>query len=114
MDGIVPPPLPVGPTSYAPLFLPVVLRDLPDGYSTRIKTFGSEEDISSEENVDQFNDFIDREEVDHEDVKMRLFSQSFTGEVRKWFKALAPASLRNWNQLEDSFLNKWGNRVNLV
>ena len=56
--------------------------------------------------MDKFNDFIDREEVDHEDVKMILFSQIFIGEVIKWFKALATASLKNWDQLEDSFLTK--------
>lgn len=61
-----------GPTRYAPLGLPAILHDLPKGYSTRIKTFGSEEGIIAE-HVDQFNDFIDLEEVDYEDVKMRLF-----------------------------------------
>ena len=45
---------------------------------------------------------------------MRLFSQSFIGEVRKWFKALAAGSLHNWNEFEDSFLRKWGNRTNPV
>ena len=60
MARIFPPPPPIGPTRYAPLVLPNVLHDLLDGYSTRIKTFGSEEEISAEEHVDQFNDFIDR------------------------------------------------------
>jgi len=37
--------------------------------------------------LDWFNDFIDLEEVDHEDAKMRLFMQRLSEEVRKWFKA---------------------------
>ena len=41
-----------------------------------------------------------------EDVKLRLFAQSFTGEVRKWFKALTPGSIHNWNEFEDNFLRK--------
>ena len=45
---------------------------------------------------------------------MRLFVQIFIGEVRNWFKALTPGSLRNWDELEDSFLRKWGSKVNLV
>lgn len=61
------------PARYAPLVLPAILHDLPQGYSTRIKTFGSKEGITAEQHIDQFNDFIDLEEVDYEDVKMRLF-----------------------------------------
>ena len=61
--------------------------------------------------MDQFNDFIDREEVDDEDVNFTLFAQSFTSEVRKWYKALTPGSIHNWNAFEDTFLRKWGNRT---
>ena len=80
MVGIVPPPPPIIPTRYVPLFLPTILHYLPSKYLARIKTFGSEEEITAEEHVYQFNDFIDGEEVDHEDFKMRLFSQIFTGD----------------------------------
>ena len=45
---------------------------------------------------------------------MRLFVQSFVGEVKKWFKVLAPRSLHDWNELEDTFLRKWGIKVDLV
>ena len=64
--------------------------------------------------MDQFNDFIDREEVDDEDVKLRLFAQSFNSEVRKWYKALTPRSIHNWNEFGYVFLRKWGNRTNPV
>jgi len=47
-------------------------------------------------------------------VKLRLFAQSFIGEVRKWFKAFTPGSIRNWVEFEDNFLRKWGNINNLV
>lgn len=45
---------------------------------------------------------------------MRLFVQSFIGEVKKWFKALAPGSLHNWDELEEDFLRKWGSKFNLL
>ena len=45
---------------------------------------------------------------------MRLFAKSFTGEVRKWFKALTPGSLHNWNEFEDSFYRKQRNSTNPV
>ena len=38
--------------------------------------------------LDKLNDFIDLEEVDHEDAKLELFVQSFSGEVKKWFRSL--------------------------
>jgi hypothetical protein len=31
--------------------------------------------------------------VDEVDIQMRLFAQSLTGEVKKWFKALRPATI---------------------
>ena len=73
MAGNVPPP-PAAPARYAPLVLPAAFHDLHSKYVARIKTWGSDEDITVEEHVDQFNDFIDREEVDDEDVKLRLFA----------------------------------------
>ena len=88
----VPPP-PAAPARYAPLALPVVLNSFPSKYFARIKTWVIDEEITTEEHVDLFNEFIDREEVDHEDVKLRLFSQSFICEVRKWFKSLTPGSI---------------------
>lgn len=110
----VPPPPADALARYAPLVLIVSLNPLPSKYFARIKTRGSDEEITVEENVDQFNNFIDREDFDHEDFKMRLFSQCFTGEVRKWFKALTQGILHNWNEFEDSFLRKWGYRTNHV
>ena len=47
-------------------------------------TYGAEGDVSAQHYISIFNDFCDLEEVDHEDVKIRLFSQSFTGEVKEW------------------------------
>jgi hypothetical protein len=55
---------------------------------------------------------VDLEEVDYEDEKMRLFSQSLTGEVRKWFRALPTASIPDFEAFETSFLAKWGDKKN--
>ena len=70
-------------TRFTPFVLLAELYDLPQGYSQRIKTYGEEGDISAQQLLDKFNDFCDLEEVDYEDAKMRLFSQSFYGEVKK-------------------------------
>lgn len=102
------------PARYASLALPAVLHDLPSKYAARFPTWGGDEDITTEEHLDRFNDFADREEVDGEDVKLRLFAQTFIGEVRKWCKALRAGSIHNWEKFEDSFLRKWGNITNPV
>ena len=59
---------------FAPLALPVQLHDLPQNYVQRIKIFGNEGDVTTQQHVDRFMDSIDLEEVDHEDEIMILFS----------------------------------------
>jgi hypothetical protein len=59
---------------FAPLVFPAQLHPLPDNYAQMIKQFGVEGDITTQQHLDRFLDFIDLEEVDHEDVKMRLFA----------------------------------------
>ena len=46
-------------------------------------------------------------EVELEDVTMRLFVQSFGGEVPKWFRALAAASITTLVVLHGQFLDRW-------
>jgi hypothetical protein len=74
---------------FSPLVLPAQLHDLRQNYSERIKTYNAEGDITTHQHLDRYNDFVDLEEVDYEDAKMRLFAQSFARKVTKWFKGLA-------------------------
>jgi hypothetical protein len=97
---------------FSPLVLPAQLHDLPQEYNQRIKLYDVEGNVSAQKHLDWFNDFIDLEEVDFEDAKMRLFAQSLAGEVRKWFRALPPASIQNFEAFETSFLAKWGDKKN--
>ena len=65
-------------TKFAPLVLPAQLHNLPQNYSEIIKCFGVVEgDVITQQHLDRFNDFIDLEEVDHEDVNMSLFLRYF-------------------------------------
>ena len=80
---------------YFPLVLLANVHDLPQGYAQRLKQFGVEGDITSQQHVDIFLDFIELEEVDREDVKMRLFVQSLFVEVHKWFRELEIDSIIN-------------------
>ena len=64
---------------FAPLALLSQLHDLPQNYVEIIKSILNEGDVTTQQHVDRFMDFIDLEEVDHKNPIMRLFSQSFTG-----------------------------------
>jgi hypothetical protein len=97
---------------FSPLILPPQLHDLPQDYNLRIKLYDAEGNISAQKHLDWFSDFIDLEEVDFEYVKMRFFMQSLAGEVRKWFRALTPASIANFKSFETRFLAKWGDKKN--
>jgi len=68
--------------------------------------------VSAQRHLDWFNDFVDLEEVDYADAKMRLFAKNLSGDVIKWFKALPPTSIRYLTSFEMSFLNKWGDNKN--
>ena len=99
-------------TRFAPLALPSQLHGLPQNYAQRIKSFGNEGDVTTQQHVDKFTDFIDLEKVDHKDEIMRLFSQSFTQEVKKWFRMLNAGSIHNFQEFQDIFLRKWESNKN--
>ena len=44
------------------------------------------------------------------DVVLRLFLQSLDGEARKWFKTLGNRSVTTWDDMENTFLRKWGEK----
>ena len=92
---------------FTPIRLPMVLHDLPLGYSTRLKNFYGERGYSTEELLGWFLDWLDLEEVDHDDVRVRLFSQTLAGEARKWYKNLTDDSIRSYQDFEYSFKDKW-------
>jgi hypothetical protein len=97
---------------FSPLVLLAQLHDLPQNYSQRTRLYDVEGDVSVEKHLDWFNDFVDLEEVHYVDAKMRLFAQSLSGDIRKWFKSLLVASIRDFAAFERSFLNKWGDKKN--
>ena len=57
--------------------------------------------------MDRFEDFIDLEEVDHDDAKMMLFSQSLSGEEKRWFKDLPTISIPTFEAFQTLFLDRW-------
>jgi hypothetical protein len=88
------------------------LHDLPQNYNQIIKSCDVEENVSTQEHLDLFNDFVDLEKVDDEDVKVILFAQSLLGEVGKWFKYIPTTSIPNFATFETIFLAIWGDKKN--
>jgi hypothetical protein len=99
---------------YAPLVLPANLHDLPQGYAQHLKQFGAEGDVTAQQHFDRFLDFCYLEEIDYEDVRMRLFAQSLLGEVKKWFRLLPVDSIPNFQHFERLFLSRWEEKKNPV
>jgi hypothetical protein len=82
---------------FTPLTLPSQLHDLPLNYNQIIKLYDVEGNDSTQKHLYWFNDFVNLEEVDYEDAKMRLFSQILSSEVKKWFKYLTTVSIPNFS-----------------
>jgi hypothetical protein len=85
-SSVIHPPIPIMAARYAPLVLASPLHNMPQDYQTRIPQFDGTGTMTAQQHVDKMNDFFDLQEVDEEDVKMRLFSQSLNGQVKNGSK----------------------------
>jgi hypothetical protein len=112
IQAILPPPPPIMAARYAPLVLAAPLHAMPQDYQTRLPQFDATGPLNAQQHVDKMNDYLDLQEVDEVDVQMRLFAQSLTGEVKKWFKALPAASIADLVAFQRSFLDRWGVKKN--
>jgi hypothetical protein len=100
---------------YAPLILPHPMNPLPAGdYLKYMPKFSGEGDITVEEHLAVFYSYADNLNIENEDVWMRVFVQSLDGEVRKWFRGLAPRSIAGIEALDNVFLRQWGDRKDYI
>lgn len=95
-------------THFSPLVLPQVLDDMLADYQRKISFFdGTPNSITAQQHVDRMEDFYELHEIDAENVAMRLFVQTFAGDVRKWFRGFPAASIATFTELQRQFLNRW-------
>ena len=92
---------------FAPFAFPTVFHDLPLNYSHRISLYDGERIFTTRQHMDRFEDFIDLEEVGHDDAKMRLFAQSLYGEEKQWFKDLPTRYIPTFEAFKTLFLDRW-------
>ena len=90
----------------SPLDFPSVLQDLPHNCSHRISLFDGEGNFTARQHMDRFDDFIDVQEVDYDDAKMRLFAQILFGEAKRWFKDLTARSITTFDSFKTLFLDR--------
>jgi hypothetical protein len=63
--------------------------------------------------MEAFETLIDQFEILHEDVVMRMFSRSLSGDVAVWFRCLEASSIGSWTELYHAFLKGWGENKSL-
>jgi hypothetical protein len=106
-EVVVQPPPPIMAARYDPLLLVTPLHTMPHDYETRLPQFDGTHPLNAQQHVDNMNDYFDLQKVDEANVQMRLFSQSLTGEVKKWFKVLRPSTIVDIVAFQLSFLGRW-------
>jgi len=52
-------------------------------------------------------DYFESYEIDDEAVRMKIFVQSLTGDVRSWFRSLPANSIADPEALYQTFTNRW-------
>ena len=82
---------------FSPLALPIVLHELPQNYAQKIPFYDGDGNFTARQHVNRFDDFADLEMVDDDDVKMRLYALSLSGEANKWFRDLPLGPLPHLN-----------------
>jgi hypothetical protein len=96
------------------LVLPANLNPMPADYGTKIKQFGGEDDYTVRKHIQWFKYFCELNEIDHEDVQMRLFAQSLRDNVKEWFRGLAAASINTIEGFFALFRDRWEEKKNSV
>ena len=95
---------------FAPLALPAVLHDLPQNYAHEILFYDGDGNFTARQHVDRFDDYVDLELVDEDDINMRLFVLSLLGEAKKWFRYLPARSIVTFEAFQTSFLERWDDK----
>jgi len=92
---------------YAPLQLPVNPGAMPQDYQTKITYFNGTGSYIALQHTKKMQDYFENYEIDDDDVRMKIFVQSLTGDVRTWFRALPVNSIADPKALYQTFINRW-------
>ena len=71
---------------------------------------GEGDGLIEEGHLATFYNYVDNQNIEHEDVWTRLFVQSLDGEARKWFGNVPVGSIAGIEALDEAFLKQWGDQ----
>jgi len=74
---------------YAPLQLPANPGAMPQDYQSKITYFDGIGTYTAQKHTKKMMDYFENYEIDDDDVRMKIFIQSLTSDVRTWFRALS-------------------------
>lgn len=92
---------------YAPLQLPANSIALPQDYQSKITHFDSTGPFTTLQHMKKMQDYFEIYEIDDDSIRMRIFVQSLTSDVRTSFRSLAANSITTHDELCQSFTNRW-------
>jgi len=92
---------------YAPLQLPANAAALPQDYQSKISYFDSTGHLTAIQHSRRMQDHFENYEIDDDSVRMRIFVQSLTGDVRTWFRSLTANTITTPDELYQAFTNRW-------
>jgi len=93
---------------YAPLQLLANLGAMPQDYQSKITYFDGTGTYTAQQHTKKMMDYFENYEIDDDDdVRMKVFVQSLTGDVRAWFRALPANTIADPEALYQTFLNIW-------
>lgn len=92
---------------YAPLQLPANAAALPQDYQSKISYFDSTGHFTAIQNARRMKDHFENYEIDDDSVRMRIFVQSLTGDVRTWFRSLNVNTITTPDELYQAFTSRW-------
>jgi hypothetical protein len=98
---------------FKPLRLPYHLNPYPHDFFEYLPRFSGEGHVTAEKHMEAFETLIDQFEIIHEDVVMRMFSRSLSGDAAAWFRCLETGSIGSWTELYHAFLKGWGENKSL-
>jgi hypothetical protein len=101
------------PRNFKPLDMseiPGYPRKMPPKYENWLPRFTGSDGERVDYHMSDFWDFFLFHPIsdDVEDLAMKLFSSTLHGNARKWYDNLPDASITTMEQLEETFLKRWG------
>ena len=88
---------------YAPLVLLANPAAMPQDYQSKITPFDGSGTYTAQQHTKKMTNYFEIYEIDADDVRMRIFVQSLTGEVRTWFRALRENNINDPEALYRKF-----------